>query len=432
MEEIEGNMVQQQIISKVLQTADFNIIKKNLLTEDYFIEYQDEFKFIKEHIEKYGNVPDKETFLLKFPEFDILEVNESDRYLVETIREEYNYAQSVPVVQTFAKLLQSDANEAIEYMQEQVKRLKPDYYIGGVDIIHQTDERYNEIKRRRENPKEWYFESGFPELDEILDGIRRGEEFIAIFARLGNGKSWVLLKMCAHVWKTGFNVGFVSPEMSAVNVGLRFDTLIKNFANKELSRGEYSDGYSDHLSELNTHTNKFVVSTPEDFGRKITVSKIRNWVEQNDIHLLAIDGIKYLTDERGRKGDNLTTSLTNISEDLMELSLELKIPVIVVVQANRGGVSGADDDSMPEIENIRDSDGIAHNATRVISLKQKSGDILEMAVKKNRYGKVGDRLTYKWSINIGEFVYLDSPSPSPRRSNDSGESGSRQAPKRVF
>lgn len=423
-------MVQQQILSLVLQNSSYDIIRKNLLTVDYFIEYQEEFKFIEEHVQKYKNVPDKETFISKFPNFEILEVNESEKYLVETIREEYNYAQAVPVVQNIAKLLQTDANMAIEYAQQQVKILKPDYYIGSVDIVHEADLRYKEALSRRDNPKEWYFESGLPELDDILGGIQRGEEYIAIFARLGNGKSWVLLKICAHVWQTGFNVGYVSPEMSATNVGFRFDTLIKNFANSDITKGNVSEDYENHLHELAERTNKFMVATPEDFGRKITVSKLRNWVEQNDIHLLAIDGIKYLTDERGRKGDNLTTSLTNISEDLMELSLELKIPVIVVVQANRGGASGADDNSMPEIENIRDSDGIAHNATRVISLKQKPNDILEIAVKKNRYGKMGDKLTYKWSINVGKFIYLDSPSPAPsRRGSQEGEG---RTPKRAF
>ena len=426
-------MVQQQILSLVLQKSDFSIVTRNLLTKDYFIEYEEEFEFIQDHLSNYGNVPDKETFLVKFPDFEILEVNESERYLIETIREEYNYAQAVPFVQNIAKLLQSDANEAIEYAQQQIKTLKPDYYIGGVDIIHESSQRYDEIMSRKNNPRSWYFESGFPELDDILGGgIQRGEEYIAIFARLGNGKSWVLLKICSHVWQTGFNVGYVSPEMSATSVGLRFDTLVKNFANSDLTKGNVTDEYSEYLNDLGKHTNKFTVATPEDFGRKITVSKLRTWVEQNDIHLLAIDGIKYLTDERGRKGDNLTTSLTNISEDLMGLSMELRIPVLVVVQANRGGVSNADDDSMPEIENIRDSDGIAHNATRVISLKQKTDDILEICVKKNRYGKMGGRLGYHWDINNGSFAYDASTITSRRERKEDKSERRPSSGKNVF
>lgn len=427
-------MVQQQILSLILQTSDFSIIPRNLLTEDYFIEYRDEFKFIQEHKDKYGNVPDKDTFLRKFPEFEILDVNESERYLVETIREEYNYAQSVPVAQTFAKLLQSDANEAIEYMKQQAKLLKPDYCITDENIISSTKSRQEESSERKNNQSAWYFESGFPELDEIIHGIQRGEEYMVIVARLGQGKSWVLLKMCAHVWKTGFNVGFISPEMSSNMIGYRFDTLVGHFSNRSLLFGGEVDGYEEHLSWLNEHKNKFMVATPSGFDRKITVSKLRNWIEQNNLDLIAIDGIKYLTDERGHKNDNLTTSLTNISEDLMELSVEMKVPVLVVVQANRGGVSSADDDGTPELESIRDSDGIAHNATKVISLKQKTDNVLEMGVKKNRYGKMGERVNYKWDIDTGTFKFIGSSSDTKIREHRTEDKNNKKqsSSKNVF
>lgn len=428
-------MVTAQILSKVINTGDDSILTDNMLTVDYFLGYEDEYTFIDEHKEKYGNIPDKETFLAKFPNFEILDVNESDRYLVDTIREEYNYAQSVPVAQTFAKLLQSDANEAIEYLQNQAKTLSPNYSVVDVDIIHESESRHAEILRHRDDPKSWCFESGFPELDDILDGIHRKEEFIAIVARLGQGKSFVLLKMCAHVWKLGFNVGFISPEMSADSVGLRFDTILKNYANKDLVKGRHDDEeYTRYLNELKQSKNKFKIATPDGFDKEITVSKIRNWVKQNKLDLVAIDGIKYLTDERKRKNDNVTTSLTNISEDLMELSVDLGVPVLVVVQANRGGVSSADEDGTPEIENIRDSDGIAHNATRVISLKQKADGVLEMGVKKNRYGRMGVSLNYQWDIDTGIWTYIGEGGSAKRtrRSEDTPSSTSSRGNKPVF
>ena len=428
-------MVTAQILSKVINTGDDSILTDNMLTVDYFLGYEEEYTFIDEHKEKYGNIPDKETFLAKFPNFEILDVNESDRYLVDTIREEYNYAQSVPVAQTFAKLLQSDANEAIEYLQNQAKTLRPNYSVVDVDIIHESESRHAEILRHRDDPKSWCFESGFPELDDILDGIHRKEEFIAIVARLGQGKSFVLLKMCAHVWKLGFNVGFISPEMSADSVGLRFDTILKNYANKDLVKGRHDDEeYTRYLNELKQSKNKFKIATPDGFDKEITVSKIRNWVKQNKLDLVAIDGIKYLTDERRRKNDNMTTSLTNISEDLMELSVDLGVPVLVVVQANRGGVSSADEDGTPEVENIRDSDGIAHNATRVISLKQKADGVLEMGVKKNRYGRMGVSLNYQWDIDTGIWTYIGEGGSAKRtrRSEDTSSSTSSRGNKPVF
>ena len=89
---------------------------------------------------------------------------------------------------------------------------------------------------------------------------------------------------------------------------------------------------------------------------------------------------------------------------------------MTVVQANRNGVSGADEDGTPELESIRDSDGIAHNATKVISIKQKADGVLEMGIKKNRFGKTGGRLQYLWDIDTGNFTFLSAEDkPKGRR-----------------
>ena len=409
-------MVALQCISKILQTKSLAIYEDNMLTPDYFVGYEDQINFILTHYEQYGNVPDKETFLAHFTDangncsIELVEVQESDKYLVDTLREEYLYYRSVPVLQKMAELLKTDSNAAAEYMAQQVSVLQPSYNIGGVDIISQASQRLSEYKERKQHQDTWFFESGFKELDEITHGIQRGEELLVIVARTNQGKSWILEKMCTHVWKTGFNVGYVSPEMSASSIGFRFDTLFNNFSNKSLMWGKEDtndEDYSKYIDELSSKQNKFMVATPLDFNRKITISKLRNWVKQNKLDLIAIDGITYLSDERGHKNDNKTTTLTNISEDLMGLSMELKIPILVVVQANRGGVA-QDTEGTPELETIRDSDGIAFNASKVLSIRQKQDNVLEIGIKKQRNGQVGGKLNYQWAIDTGTFVYLPS------------------------
>lgn len=404
-------MVTLQIISKILQTSSNAIVEDNLLGVEYFVGYEKEFNFIQNHKEKYGNVPDKATFLAEFPEFDLVEVNESDRYLVDTVREENLYYRSIPIIQKAAELLKTDSNAAAEFMMQNAPTLQPNYQLGGVDIVSQASVRFEEYKDRKANQDKWYFESGFQELDDIIHGLQRGEELFVLFARTNQGKSWILAKMCAHVWQTGFNVGYISPEMSASSVGFRFDTLTNRFSNRGLMWGKDDSAdaeYEKYINDLQTRTNRFMVATPADFGRRITVSKIRNWVKQYKLDMVAIDGITYVSDERGRNNDNKTTSLTNISEDLMSLSVELKIPILVVVQANRSGVGVGEDDGTPELESIRDSDGIAHNASKVISIRQKQNGVLEMGIKKQRFGAVGGKLNYTWDIDTGDFTFIPS------------------------
>ena len=397
-------MVSLQILNKIISTKDISIITDNNLTIDYFLEYEDEYSFIKEHFDNYKNVPDTETFINKFPDFELLEVNESDRYLVDAIREEYLYSKSVPVIKKAAELLKSDSNEASRYLQSELVNLTPNYITPYVDIIH-SNSRVEMFEDKSNNKDRWFIPTGFEELDDIIYGWQCGEEFVVIFARTGIGKSWVLVKTVQHAWEIGKNVGYVSPEMSADKIGYRFDTLNNHFSNMALVRGDKSkvsiDEYRQYNEKLAEHNNRILVSTPMDFNKQVTVGKLRTFVQANNLDMLAIDGITYMTDERYKRGDNKTTSLTNISEDLMELSCELKIPILVVVQSNRGGT----EKDTPDLEDIRDSDGIAHNATKVISLNQKE-EALVMKIKKNRDGKVGDKLTYLWDIDLGEFTWM--------------------------
>lgn len=405
-------MVQAQIISKILDTKNYSIIEANLLDVSYFqgqegeYKYDKEFKFITNHYKQYKTVPDKTTFIENFPDFELLEVNESDQYLVDKIREEKLYCDSVPIVQNIAKLLKDDSNKAVEYMIQATKDIKPNYATRGIDIISNVDDRFKEFLDRKKSQSNYFFKSGFDELDQLIHGIQRGEEFIVIVARMGIGKSWISNKIASSIWQQGYNVGFVSPEMSANSVGYRFDTILNNISNSDLLFGGdiKEEDYKKALSKLKGKTNKFIVTTPEDFNKRITVSKLRNWVKQEDLHALFIDGITYLTDERYRKGDNKTVTLTNISEDLMSLSVELKIPVITVIQANRGA---AGTNETPELDTIRDSDGPGFNASKVIALKNQDG-ILELSIKKNRNGKVGNTLKYYWDIDKGTFLYAPS------------------------
>lgn len=402
-------MIALQIISKILNTHDDSILENNLLTIDYFKGYEEQYTYIQDHKKQYGNIPDKATFLSRFPDIELVEVTESDKYLIDGIREEHLFHQAVPIMTHMAELLNTDANAAAEYMFRAIKDLRPSYKLGGVDIISQAKDRYKQFIERQENQDEWFFTTGFEELDALIHGIQREEELFIIFARTGEGKSWVLEKICTHIWEIGFNVGYISPEMKPNSVGYRFDTLYNNFSNKALMWGKADISekeYHTYVQKLSDNKNQFVVATPKDFDRKITVTKLRDWIKEYKVDILAIDGIKYLSDERFKRGDSLTTSLTNISEDLMELSVELRVPVLVVVQSNRSGVAQDDSDDTPDLESIRDSDGISHNASKVLSLRQTKDGILKMGIKKSRFSAVGGKLNYQWEIDTGHFLYI--------------------------
>lgn len=84
--------------------------------------------------------------------------------------------------------------------------------------------------------------------------------------------------------------------------------------------------------------------------------------------------------------------------DLFTLSTKYNIPIVLLVQVNR---QGNENKGGPTLENIAESDAVAQNATRVITLK-KEGINLTLNVVKNRYGDGG---VQKYEVDYGINKY---------------------------
>lgn len=437
-------MIQIQALCRILAKQDYSFIEDNLLTVDDFIGYEAEFNFIVEHYEKYNTIPDEATFKDKFEDFPFIDVTESDAYILSTLREQTLFNKALPVFQEAAELLKTNSNEAVEFIRQKLDlELQPQYEISDEELIEKVDERVANSELISQNPTEWFIPTGFEEIDKEINGFQKGEELVVIFARTNMGKSWVSEKIATYQAEIGYKPGYFSPEMSARNLGYRFDTLHGHLSNNAMRLGRFDDEFSlddyiQYAEQTKQLKGKLYVTRPKDFAKKVTVSKLRVWAKARKLDALYIDGITYLTDERYRRGDSKTISLTNISEDLMELSSELKIPIIVVVQANRGGVVDKKSLDTPELENIRDSDGIAQNASIVYSVRQvRDNDnnvFLLIDNKKMREGANGKSYKYRWNIDKGEFECVtdgdidmsDKDEDTPKRERKEPTAGKRR------
>ena len=83
-------MVELQLLNKIIQTGDPSPIVLNGLDNSFFPQYKSEFDFVKSHYEEHGNIPDMATFLDHFPDFEVIKVNEGDRYLIGELYREHN------------------------------------------------------------------------------------------------------------------------------------------------------------------------------------------------------------------------------------------------------------------------------------------------------------------------------------------------------
>lgn len=402
-------MIQLQVLNRVLTDKSLSILNNNNINKDYFNQYAEEYEFITKHYREYGNVPDDETILAKFPDFELLNVGENEKYLIETIQEEYLYNQCVPILNKSAELLQGNSQEAVEYLLPRIRELLVNCtYTAGTNIMANTMERLEEVARRKESGGLLGISSGLPEMDEILGGWMPGEELVTIAGRPNMGKSWILLFFLAKAWEQGKKVLLYSGEMSALSVAFRTDTLLTNLSNIGMTRGTLDKNstkiYEAELNRMQQFEVPFIVVTPKDLGgKRMTVPMLEGLIEKYNPDIIGIDQFSLMADYRSNR-DPLRVQLTHIAEDLFNLSEKFGKPILADAQANRKS-SDKDSPEAPELDEIGESDGIGQNSTRVITLVQAPSGLI-LSIKKNRYGMNNKNLSYCWDIDKGKFDYL--------------------------
>lgn len=395
----------------MLDTKDASLIVVNNLTEEYFSDYLGEFIYIKTHLDTYGNVPDKESFLAKFPDFDVITVTETDSYLIDELYRDRNKRFLAKTFNTVRKFLNDGkTDEAMNAYTQASQDMTRAIHLDCVDIVRDTS-RYSDYVDKCMDFNKFYIKTGFKELDELIGGWDRSEELATIVARPGVGKSWVLLMVAKAALEQGLRVGIYSGEMSENKVGYRFDTLMSHISNSGIMRGNSSiqNEYKTYIDSLQDRFSGCLkVITPAMINGPAGVTALRAFVEKENLDILCIDQHSLLEDDR--KARNAVDKAANISRDLKNLQVLKKIPIIAVSQQNRGSV-----DEGPSTANVAQSDRISQDSTIIVFLEQKDG-ILTLNLVKARDSANGKKIHYAYDFDKGIFTYM--PEESDPLSNE--------------
>lgn len=401
-------MIELQCINNILAENNIETYLEDGINEDFFPTYTKEWNYILDHYKKYGKVPDQATFLATFTEFDLIDVLEPPKYLLENLREDYVFRQSAKLFNESVELLKQNAFEGLRnILTKGEKLLVSNSITHGTDINNIVNQKLEEINSKKRIDGLLGISTGLKELDDVLGGWLPGEEFVTIVGRVNQGKSWLLQKFLTSAHTQHKRVLLYSGEMSAMQVGYRHDTLAMNYSNRQLTRGTISDleftNYENDLQKRAKELEPFIVVTPKDLGGKyMTVSMLKALCKKYQPDIIGIDQLSLMDDER--RGENRRLQLANITMDLFRLSEELGKPILADAQANRNKTSSEEPEN-PELADIGEADAIGQNSSRVISLVQtKLG--LSLLVTKNRYGENNKKFIYSWDIDLGTFRFV--------------------------
>lgn len=209
----------------------------------------------------------------------------------------------------------------------------------------------------------------------------------------------------------GEHVGIYSGEMSKEQLQERILCCAKQ---------NYTSTKEDALAFIQSNNVDIRVLTQKELRRRATVNDIEEMIIREKLTFLVVDQLSLMDDITSKPGTPLRQQYGNISMDLFSLSSRYHIPIILLVQSNRAGGDAKDG---PQLENIAESDAVAQNATRVISMRNENG-VLTLNILKNRYGD--SKLVQKYDVDFGINKY------KPIQDFDAQLNAKRAAVKDIF
>lgn len=255
-----------------------------------------------------------------------------------------------------------EANSKIASLQEQTNVGVQDMTITeALDVIEKKVEL---LSNKHEDEISGVF-TGFKKVDLITSGFQP-TDLIVIAARPGMGKTSLVMKtMLANALK-GVPGGFVSLEMSTVQLVTRMIACNSHFHLNQLFRtGFEHKKYFEQFANKKYEMQKYGVHF-DDRSRELfdIVAKIRLWKRKFNIKYVIIDYLQIMSFKSLGKNALREQEISMATRTLKALAKELEIPVILLSQLSRD-VESRGTSKRPQLKDLRESGAIEQDADMV-------------------------------------------------------------------
>ncbi len=224
--------------------------------------------------------------------------------------------------------------------------------------------------------------TGYAALDRMTTGLLPST-MVLLAARTSMGKTGLGLGIAMRTAAAGHRVGFYSGEMAAKQLGARAAAAAAWLPTTSVFTGRgYAVPDEAHRSEVVPLTqeewralDRAAASAARlplwiDARPSLTVAQLRARARREKrtrgLDLLVIDYVGLLLGTTATRGRGRYEEMTEISRDVVALSKELDIPILVLAQLNRGPEQR--EDKRPNVADLRDSGALEQDANVVMML----------------------------------------------------------------
>jgi replicative DNA helicase len=239
-------------------------------------------------------------------------------------------------------------------------------------------------------------ETGFYDLDDMLNGMQAGEMLI-VAARPAMGKTAFSMNVMQQIAQQNVPVGVFSLEMSSQQLAQRMLCSLADVDQQRVRKGQLGADEYQRLAKIVVQMRKLPIFvddspqlTPLDFR-----TKARRLKHEHGIQAIMIDYLQ-LMDNPGP--DSRQQQISEISRGIKAVARELRIPVIALSQLNRASENR--EGHKPRMSDLRESGSIEQDADVVMLLHREDyyhqadpnympSNLAEVIIAKQRNGPTG-------------------------------------------
>ena len=190
-------MVEVALISKLLETKDYDTLKDKQITLQYFEEdYKDCMKFIDNYYMQHGLVPTVKVFKGKFPDIELEEyedhvgTEEPLTHWCDELRNKKTHNTIVHYLSRVAKSLDEEqVGDAVKSVRKLVNKIETELVeTTAIDTTKDSRSRKERYEERKRNKGMLGIETGIKLLDYMMKGLQ-GKQLITLMARTATGKA---------------------------------------------------------------------------------------------------------------------------------------------------------------------------------------------------------------------------------------------------
>ncbi len=253
------------------------------------------------------------------------------------------------------------------------------------------EEVYDDLEAARQGDLPSGSFTGFPDLDQMLGGLRPGN-LVLVGARPSRGKTSLLTSLAARAIWDGTSSVLFSLEMSSNEVAQRMLTMETGIDVLRLQTGQVRDGEWPKLVEemgVLSEMPLWVDDTPQISVGDLR-AKVRRLYAKQGLGMVLLDYVQLAQPTQQYK--SRYRAIGEITAELKGLAKELGIVVVAASQLSRAVEQRMD--KRPRLSDLRESGNQESDADVVILIHHDGAEMssyheAELVVAKNRHGETG-------------------------------------------